>query len=177
MKKLSETIRASANSYFLSYKCLIDKHIEVSNFYGEFLSAYSLPAITTSAFSCELALKSILHSESGKTPRGHDLNKLFNQLKQNTRIDMVERTIQAYNLKSEIFGDNSRISEKDFYNLLNLHKNTFTLVRYFYESRLSSLDIDFIEAFMFCLNGQDDDYPSYAKYLYFKKQQLNETKA
>jgi hypothetical protein len=177
VKQISEIIHSSANSYLLSYKCLIDKHFEVSNFYGEFLSAYFLPAITTSAFSCELALKSILHSENGKTPRGHDLNKLFNQLKHKTRIDMVERTIQAYNLKSEIYGDDSRISEKDFYHLLSLHKNTFTLVRYFHEARLSSLDLDFIEAFMFCLNGQDEDYPAYVKCLYFKKQQLNKKKA
>ncbi|WP_256236490.1 HEPN domain-containing protein [Bacillus sp. EB600] len=174
---MSEIIHSSANSYFLSYKCLIDKHVEVSNFYGDILSAYSLPAITVSAFSCELALKSILHSESGKTPRGHDLNKLFNQLQQKTRIDMVERTIQAYNFKSEIYGGNSPISEIDFYNLLNSHKDTFMTVRYFHEGRLSSVDLDFIEAFMFCLNGQDDDYKAYVKFQIFKKQQLNETKA
>lgn len=171
MKQMSEIIHSSANSYFLSYKCLIDKHIEVSNFYGDVLSAYSLPAITTSAFSCELALKGILHSESGKTPRGHDLYKLFNQLQQKTRKDIVERTIQAYNNKSKIYGDSSQISEKDFYNLLISHKDTFTTVRYFHEGKLSNLDLDFIEAFMFCVNGQDDDYRDYINYQFFKKQQ------
>lgn len=163
MNQKSEIIHSTANAYFLSYKCLIDKHIEVCNFDSEYFSAYFVPAITTAAFSCELALKHILHSESEKTPRGHDLNSLFNKLNQRTRRDVMERTIQAYNCKSEILSVSARIFEKDFYNLLRTHKDTFTIWRYFYE-RPSSMDLDFIEAFMFCLNGVDDDYCTYVNY-------------
>lgn len=170
---MSEIIHSTANAYFLSYKCLIDKHIEVCSFDSDYFSAYFVPAITTAAFSCELALKSILHSDSEKTIRGHDLHKLFKQLNQQTRLDIMERTIQAYNLKSEILRVSSRISQKDFYNLLSSHKETFTTVRYFYEG-IPSLDLDFIEAFMFCLNDTDDDYRAYVKYQLVKKQ-LNES--
>ncbi|EKN70399.1 HEPN domain-containing protein [Schinkia azotoformans] len=163
MDQMKEIIHSTAIAYFLSYKCLIDKHIEVCNFYSDYFSAYFVPAITTAAFSCELALKNILHSEKGKTPRGHDLYKLFNQLNQQTRKDIMERTIQAYNCKAEILSVTSRISEKDFFILLNLHKDTFTIWRYFYEGT-PNLDLDFIEALMFCLNSKDDNYISYINY-------------
>jgi HEPN domain-containing protein len=175
VEQMSEIIHSTAKAYFLSYKCLIDKHIEVCNFYSDYFSAYFIPAITTAAFSCELALKSILHPQIGKTPRGHDLNKLFSKLNQQSRIDIMERTIQAYNVKSEVLRVPTQISEADFYNLLCSHKDTFTTVRYFYEG-ISNLDIDFVEAFMFCLNDAEDDYRAFVKYQSYKKQ-LNEKKA
>jgi hypothetical protein len=175
VEQLSEIIHSTAKAYFLSYKCLIDKHIEVCNFDSDYFSAYFVPAITTAAFSCELALKSLLHSESGKTPRGHDLKKLFNKLDEQNHFHIMKRTIQAYNVKSEVLKVSSHISEKDFYNLLCSHKDTFTTVRYFYEG-LSNLDLDFLEAFMFCLNDADEDYRTYVNYQLLKKQ-LNQTKA
>lgn len=160
MEKMSELINSTAIAYFLSYKCLINKHIEVCNFENENFSVYFIPAITTAAFSCELALKSILESEREKSPRGHDLNKLFNQLNQQTRIDIMKRTVQAYDFKANILGVSARTSEKDFFDLLASHKDTFITIRYFYEGT-SDFDLDFIEAFMFCLNGLDDDYSDF----------------
>ena len=40
-----------------------------------------------------------------------------------------------------------------------------------YEGRISSVDLDFIEALMFCINGQDDDYIDFVKFQIFKTQQ------
>jgi hypothetical protein len=169
VEQMSEIILSTAKAYFLSYKCLIDKHIEVCNFDSDYFSAYFVPAITTAAFSCELALKSIIHSESGKTSRGHDLNKLFSKLNEQNRNNIMKRAIQAYNIKSEVLRVSSKILEVDFYNLLGSHKDTFTTVRYFYEG-ISNLDLDFIEAFMFCLNDADDEYKAFVEYQLFKKQ-------
>lgn len=45
----------------------------------------------------------------------------------------MNRTIQAYNCKSKILNVSDRISENNFSTLLNSHKDTFTIWRYFYE--------------------------------------------
>ncbi|CAN7768854.1 hypothetical protein LJR153_007381 [Paenibacillus sp. LjRoot153] len=157
---MSEIIQSAASAYYLAYKCLIDKHNEVCEFYNDTFSVYLFPAITNAAFSCELALKSISHSESGKTPKGHDLYKLFNKLSERTRSDFMERTIAAYYFKSEKHGKPHRLSEEEFIELLKSHKDTFTIWRYFYEQR-NDADLDFIEAFMFCLNRIEDEYSLY----------------
>ncbi|GIP53241.1 hypothetical protein [Paenibacillus vini] len=162
MKQIKGIVDSTAIAYFLSYKCLIDKHIEVCDFYSDFYSAYFVPAITTAAFSCELALKNIIEKEIGKSKSGHDLNKLFSQLKQDTQRIIIDRTVSAYNLKSKILKVTSVISESDFINLLLNHKDTFAIWRYFYEKdKLSSLDLDFLEAFLFSVNGVQEDYKDY----------------
>jgi HEPN domain-containing protein len=160
MKQIIGIVESTAIAYFLSYKCLIDKHIEVCDFFSDSYSVYFVPAITTAAFSCELALKNISQTESGKIPRGHDLYKLFYQLNESNRKDIMDRSIHVYNLKSEILSVSYRISEIEFNDLLYSHKDTFVIWRYFYE-RLSSLDLDFIEAFMFSLNCVEDEYSDY----------------
>ncbi|QUL53366.1 hypothetical protein KDC22_23615 [Paenibacillus tritici] len=160
MKEISDIVEATAKAYYLSYKCLIAKHIEVSNFYNDSYSAYFVPAITTAAFSCELALKNIRRSECGKIPKGHDLKKLFYQINETTRKDITYRTIQTYNLKSEILNAPEQFTEQEFENSLVLHKDTFVTWRYFYEG-FTNTDVDFLEAFMFCLNDEEQSYGEY----------------
>ncbi|MGW8956958.1 hypothetical protein [Paenibacillus sp. NPDC055715] len=160
MKIISGVVDATATAYFLSYKCLMNKHLEECEYNSDYFSAYFVPAITTAAFSCELALKSICQSLNGKAPKGHDLYKLFKTLDESTRKDIMNRTINAYNLKSEILKVDDRIDENNFNNLLTYHKDSFTIWRYFYEGS-PSIDLDFIEALMFCLNKIEDDYSSY----------------
>jgi hypothetical protein len=160
MKKIEGIIDATAKAYFLSYKCLMDKHIEVCDFTSEYFSSYFVPAITTAAFSCELALKNICEVETGQKVKGHDLSKLFAILDDSTQKEIIQRTISAYNNKSKILNVTDRIDENRFSELLFLHKDSFTLWRYFYEGNPSA-DVDFIEAFMFCINDVDDDYEEY----------------
>ncbi|WP_339249094.1 hypothetical protein [Paenibacillus sp. FSL P2-0136] len=160
MKNVEGIIDATAIAYYLSYKCLIDKHIEVCDFTSEYFSAYFVPAITTAAFSCELALKNLCAVSNDKSVKSHDLNELLFMLDKSQKNEIVSRTINAYNKKSEILNVADYIDEKNFYELLIFHKNSFTIWRYFYEGN-PSVDLDFIEAFMFCLNSVDDEYEEY----------------
>ncbi|MDF2805026.1 MAG: hypothetical protein K0S61_4931 [Anaerocolumna sp.] len=157
MKNISGIIDGTAIAYFLSYKCLISKHLEDVNVIGGPFSPYFVPAITNAAFSCELALKNIIQNEYGKSARGHDLEKLFNQLSLERRLDIVGRTAKLYNSKSEALYVSDKITSEKFYVLLKAHKDSFTLWRYFYESS-PNMDLDFLEAFMFCLNEVEEGY-------------------
>lgn len=80
MKQNDKVIELTANAYFESYKCLMDSHISVWDKNRESYSVFFVPAITTAAFSCELAIKSMIQKESETIPKTHDLNKLFYQL-------------------------------------------------------------------------------------------------
>lgn len=150
MKTENEIISASALAYFAAFKCLINKHIEVCDFDSDYFSPFFIPAITNAAFSCELALKGMFLPN--ETPKGHDLFKLFTKLDGKKQKEIIARTTEAYNMKSELLRVDHRIkSDEQFLNLLKIYKDTFIIWRYFYENS-SDLDLDFIEALMFCLN-------------------------
>ncbi|GIO41572.1 MULTISPECIES: HEPN domain-containing protein [Paenibacillus] len=90
MKQNDKVIELTANAYFESYKCLMDSHISVWDKNRESYSVFFVPAITTAAFSCELAIKSMIQKESETIPKTHDLNKLFYQLNKNTRKEIIK---------------------------------------------------------------------------------------
>nr|WP_154892433.1 hypothetical protein [Paenibacillus xylanexedens] len=150
MKPENEIISASALAYFGAYKCLINKYMEDADFDNHHFSSFFIPAITNAAFSCELALKGMFRVN--ETPKGHDLFKLFMELDSEKQEEIIRCTTEAYNMKSEILKTGDRIeSDQQFLDLLKGYKDTFVVWRYFYENDLN-LDLDFIEALMFCLN-------------------------
>lgn len=160
MKRINHVIDGAAISYFLAYKCLMEKNLELCNYYRDKISSYIFPALTLAAFSCELALKARIKDECGKIKRGHDLEKLFRELTYNSCLDLMNRTRILYDLKARIYKSSDSFIPLDFNRLLSLSKDTFTTCRYFYEGSMS-VNLDFLEALMFCLNDVDDDYQAF----------------
>jgi hypothetical protein len=165
MRCIHNKIDGTAISYFLAYKCLMDKNQDVSNFYHDKLSIYLFPAISLAAFSCELALKAKIYSESRKKPKAHDLNKLFRLLNSHTQHDIIQRTIKLYNDKSKLLLSNDLINKDNFTDLIEEHKNSFVSWRYVHEG-VPATDLDFLEVLMFCLNEFDEEFISFVKNIY-----------
>jgi HEPN domain-containing protein len=153
-------IDGTAISYFLAYKCLMDRNHDVKTYHNDYISIYFFPAVSLAAFSCELALKSKLLSESGRTSRSHDLSKLFSQFSLVKQREITNRTIKLFNLKSEKLLSQDRLDLEAFRHLLDRHKDSFVNWRYFHEG-IPETDVDFLEALMFCLNDFDEEYYNY----------------
>jgi hypothetical protein len=160
VRNLINLIDGTSVSYFLAYKCLMERNEDVSNFYKDNISIYLFPAVSLAAFSCELALKSKIFNECGKKTKVHDLHKLFTLLNSITQEDIMNRTINSYNMKSKVLQSIDTINFERFTDLLYRHKDSFVSWRYFHEG-IPESDIDFLEALMFCLNGFDEDYKDY----------------
>ena len=76
MYKIKNIIDATAKAYYLAYCALIREHNELCSVFNHSFSVYVFPAITTAAFSCEIALKNLIYSETGREVKGHNLNNL-----------------------------------------------------------------------------------------------------
>lgn len=70
-------------------------------FHGLF---YSVPAIVNSAFACEVFLKLLLEVEQIDIKKGHQLEKLFNQLPEQIKKDIQQSTMQKYGSWTDAFG-------------------------------------------------------------------------
>jgi hypothetical protein len=157
----SDLIEVTAQSYFLAFKCLMDKNREVKNYSDDKMSIYLFPAISLSAFSCELALKAKIFNESKKKPKNHDLLKLYRMLSHGTQNDIMHRTILLYNKQSKYLHSNDLLCKDRFTDLLQEHKDSFVSWRYFHERFNEgeyTTDVDFLQTLMYCLNDFDDDY-------------------
>ena len=167
-KDMGGIFKINANSYYLAYKCLMDKNRELCEFYNDRTSVYFFPAISLATFSCELALKhKILQTKEHATfkgRRGHDLEYLFKSLDINQKQEIIERTVELYNLKTDLYNKTDLIYEVNFYSILKENKDVFVDFRYIYDNQiLYTANIDYIEALMFCLNDVSEDYESYLK--------------
>lgn len=96
MRTITNLIDGTAITYYLAYRCLMDKNQDVSDHYVDKISIYLFPAISLAAFSCELALKSRILDESSKKTKNHDLSKLFCFLSHGTQQDIILRTVNLY---------------------------------------------------------------------------------
>lgn len=150
-------IKFTSISYYLAYKCLIQRHFEQSNYYGdkEIISVSTFPAITLCSFSCEIALKKMLYEERKIQIKTHDLEYLFFKLKKETQEYYLSETLRLMGIKKDYYKYENDI---DFNVLLKENKLTFETTRYLYDSKGFSVDIDFLEAFMFALNDEMDSY-------------------
>lgn len=160
MYKIKNIIDATAKAYYLAYRALIREHNELCSVSNLSFSVYVFPAITTAAFSCEIALKNLIYSETGREVKGHNLNKLFRQLSLDKQRYYRDTTINLYNVCSEYQKHDARIDENRFKELLLICSNNFVDFRYLYEGGKKT-DLDFLEAFMFAVNDCQNEYADF----------------
>ena len=114
---------------------------------------YSFTAITNLAFSCELALKSILPIFKGGSLqiRGHELEELFNKLDQSSKDEIIASAVYELNVSKEnpnITIPASQKEQTEFYNHLHNVNNIFQDARYIYEGNKATthFHISFLKA-------------------------------
>lgn len=90
------------------------------------------PAIVCYAFSIELILKSILLRE-GKSVKGHDLLKLFNNLSPESKLNITSQIESSFQVSLDEFNKN-----------LGEIKNSFNDFRYIHETDHAFANLDFI---------------------------------
>ena len=162
MYKIKNIIDATAKAYYLAYCALIREHNEFCSVSNHSFSVYVFPAITTAAFSCEIALKNLIYSETGREVKGHNLNKLFKQLSVDKQSYYMDVTINLYNMRSEYQKHDARIDENRFEQLLLICSNNYIDFRYLYEGGKKT-DLDFLEAFMFAINDCQNEYAGFIR--------------
>lgn len=160
MKKVKGIIDATATAYVLAYKCLMEKNMEVCNSFQDDISIYIFPAMTIAALACEIAIKDKLKAKT----KGHELDKLFNKLDANQQNKYREHTKELYNIRNKILGRSTSLKILDFEQELQDCKDIFIKCRYLYESKLS-VNIGFLESFLFAINDADDEYVEYLNFL------------
>nr|WP_315022157.1 hypothetical protein [uncultured Aminipila sp.] len=165
MKVVDNLTYGTAISYYLAYKCLMEKNKELCIYYNDNISMYVFPAITTAALSCEIALKNLIYLDTGKKERGHNLEKLFKALNQDTQTRYICQTVELYNLRLKKLGEVTVFTDDDFRLQLFSNKDIYTKCRYLYEGTVP-VDLDFLEAFMFSLNSTFEDYENFIMRLY-----------
>ena len=150
------TIDATALSYFLAYKTLIREHHSYCAHYSEKISMYLFPAVVVMALSCEIALK----AKCNKIRKKHDLKTLFSSLDEKMQEKYIKETIRLYNMKSEQCNSTDRLTEETFWDNLKSNKDVFMNCRYLYEG-VEEADMDFLEAFMYALVDEGENYKEY----------------
>jgi hypothetical protein len=157
----NEGFKFNAKSYYLAYICLMEKNKELSELYSDKVSIYVLPAITLAAFSCEIALKCRI-MKGIFPPKTHDLVTLLDKLTPSEQDQIVNQTIELYNKKAEILNTSDFINKDRFRVVLIENRNVFTDYRYVFDKKLNyTVDLDFLEAFMFCLNDYYHEYENF----------------
>ena len=137
----------------------MEKNKEVSDYYNQNKSIYIVPAATLAALSCEIALKCLL-SKSIKIPRGHDLMSLFDKLQKTDKDKYTKITINLENCLLRRACKEDTYDVDDFNKELNECRLAFKSGRYIYE-KPTCINIDFIEAFMFALNDEEQNYEAF----------------
>lgn len=100
--------------------------------------------IVNLAFACELCLKELYFKTSQNLIKGHDLQRLFNSLKQETRIKVKEEyyrhfdaEIQRHPKPISYYIGEPAMDSTDYIHLftqgLEQHKNLFEKYRYYFE--------------------------------------------
>ena len=119
-----EKILNTARSFYLAAK-RNDEQRPLPNNQFEMLL---VPAATNRAFSIELYLKALLVKE-GSPSRGHKLHELFNKLKPETQVKII---------------NNTQLSDQEFAQHINAITNLFVEWRYIFEMEQISLSYKFL---------------------------------
>jgi hypothetical protein len=132
------SISEIANAYFLAAeRCEEQKRINQNQ-----VEWLLVPAITNRAFSIELFLKAILRKD-GVSEKGHKLHLLFNKLKQEHQMQIIEKT----GLDSQAFRKN----------LLNI-SNVFVEWRYLHEKEDITITWAFLKKLSFAMKNIFDEH-------------------
>ena len=170
----------NAAFYCLAYQTLVSKDKEVSDFHKEkTVLVYLLPAIVLATFAIEIALKSKIQiqdcGKDEKSPKSHNLFKLFSKLNLSSREEIVMKTNEFYIYKTKLFDSEDYIDFESFDKLIKSNSNQFENVRYIHEPMIfEKIELDFIEALMFSLILELEDYKRFLKKISDKKPQNKE---
>lgn len=161
---LGSNLGLNALSYYESYKWLMFKYKKVSDSIGGSYNLLFYPATTLLPFAIELAFKVRIGQQYNQNGiyKWHQLGDLFQKLDKKTQNAIIERTIDFYNIKATKLSSEEMIKLIDFESLLKENSNRFLEMRYFHEGNVKGMyDVDFLEALLFALIDDVDDYIKY----------------